>query len=348
MPQTALPNLGVNFEYTLGVDDWKNGFDSGMVILDMNAQAFVIDARLAEPIGPAVGDSYLLGPDTGSITGTNWGPDTGAVLDSIALFTNVPGQTDASPWIYIVPREGFQLYDRTLNRWWTRIGTEWVAGGHQRRLEKLEIGSTYTTEKEDIGRLVRLSNVATPVILSIEDFATIPIPLGMSGEFLYTGTGFLELTGVVGVSIRWAGYDETAPVTGARFTFEQDEHFRLYHLSNDVWILFPGARRPTVQVETGATFEPTMRNRNGTVLINNAAHTLNIPDEATVPYLIGDDLHFVNQNAAAITVTDDAAVTYATGSQNLVSAGIAANAHAKIRKTASDEWFVLFNEALPT
>ncbi|MCK5089231.1 MAG: hypothetical protein KAQ88_04555, partial [Hyphomicrobiaceae bacterium] len=126
------------------------------------------------------------------------------------------------------------------------------------------------------------------------------------------------------------------------------ESFRLFHLTNDRWILFPGPRLGTVQAETGATFEPAMRNRDGTVLINNGAHTLNIPDEATVPYPIGSTLHFVNQNAAAITVTDDAAVGYATGSQDFVVAGIAANAHAKIRKVASDSWFVLFNEALPT
>ena len=91
-----------------------------------------------------------------------------------------------------------------------------------------------------------------------------------------------------------------------------------------------------------------MRNRDGTVLIDNAAHTLNIPDEATVPYPIGTTLEFVNQNAAAITVTDDAAVTYASGSQNLVVAGIAANASATIRKTAANQWFVLVNAALPT
>jgi hypothetical protein len=47
-------------------------------------------------------------------------------------------------------------------------------------------------------------------------------------------------------------------------------------------------------------------------------------------------------------VTDDVAVTYATGSQNLVAAGIAAGAHAKIQKTGTNEWFVLFNEVLPT
>ena len=230
MAQTPLPNLGINFEYTLGSNAWKNGFDSGQVVLDMAAQGFVIDQRTAEPAVPVVGDTYLLGP--GTPTGTNWGPDTGGIADSIAVFTNVPGQPDSSPWFYIVPREGFTFYDRTINRFRQYVG-------------------------------------AWSIIIGLEKI-------------------------------------------------------------------------------TAASFEPTLDNRNGTVLIDNGAHTLNIPDEATVLFVIGDDIHFVNQNAAAITVTDDVAVAYATGSQDFVVAGIAANAHAKIRKTAADEWFVLFNEALPT
>jgi len=346
MPQTALPNIGVNFEYTLGTNDWKNGFDSSMVILDSQAQAYVIDQRTAEPAGPAVGDTYLLGP--GAPTGTNWTSDTGGIADALAVFTNVPGQADGSPWFYIQPRDGFQVYDRTLDRPWIRINGVWTPGALDRKGEKLEIGTTHTTVLEDSGRMLTLDDASTPVVLSIATFASVPLPVGVFYEITYLGAGFLEVVGATGVTIRFAGYDETAAAAGARPTFELNEHFRLYHLASNVWILFPDQRQPTVQAETGATFEPTMRNRDGTVLINNGAHTLNLPDEATVPYPIGTDLHFVNQNAAAITVTDDAAVTYATGSQSLVVAGIAANAHAKIRKTASDEWFVLFNEALPT
>ena len=347
MPQTALPNIGVNFEFTLGTNDWKNGFDSSMVILDAQVQAFVIDQRTAEPAGPVVGDTYLLGP--GTPTGANWTPDTLAVANSIAVFTNVPGQTDASPWFYIAPSEGFVIYDRTLNRFWIRIGTVWIAGGQLRRPEKLEAAAAYTAELEDTGRLVTLDNVAAPTEYVVPAFATTAFPLGIFLEVIYIGSGFLDVRGAALVDIEFAGYDETAAAAGARPTFEQGEGFRLWHLSNDRWLLLPNARRSTVQAITAATFEPTMRNRNGTVLINNVAHTLNIPDEATVPLPIGDTLHFVNQDAVnAITVTDDVAVTYATGSQNLVVAGIAAGAHAKIQKTASNEFFVLFNEALPT
>jgi len=346
MPQTALPNIGVNYEYTLGTNDWKNGFDSSMVILDMMCQGFVIDQRTAEPASPGVGDSYLLGP--GTPTGTNWGSDTLAIPDSIAVFTNVPGQTDGSPWFYIAPREGFIVYDRTLDRYWVRIGTAWIPGGHLRRAEKLEIAAAYTFELEDAARLVTMDDASTPAVLNIPDFATVPFPLGIALEFAYLGTGFLELDAGVGVDIEFAGYDVTNPIAGGRPTFEQSEGGRLWHLSNDRWILFPNARLPTVQVETGATFEPIFRNRDGTMILDNGAMTLNIPDAATVPYPIGTELEFLDVNAAAVTVTDDAAVTWRAGSQNLVSAGIAAGARAKIRKTATNEWFVIFNGLLPT
>lgn len=347
MAQTALPNVGQNYEYTLGTNDWKNGFDSDKVVEDNFLQAFIIDQRTAEPATPAVGDTYLLGP--GTPTGTNWGPDTLAVADSIAIFTAVPGQTDGSDWRYIAPREGFGVYDRTLDRFWTYLGTTWTPGGLLRRPEKLETGAAHTFELEDAGRTLTMDNVAAPTELVVPDFASVAFPLGIELPFLYLGTGFLEVRGATGVDIEFAGYDETAAATGARPTFEQNEGGRLFHLTNNRWILKPDARRSTVEAITAASFEPTMRNRNGTVLINNAAHTLNIPDEATVPLPIGDTFHFLNQDGAnAITVTDDAAVTWATGSQNLVAAGIAAGAHAKIQKTASNEFFVLFNEALPT
>ena len=343
MPQTALPNIGVNFEFTLGTNDWKNGFDTSMVILDLMSQAYVIDQRTAEPAGPAVGDSYLLGATQ---TGTNWGTDTGAVENAIAVFTNVPGQTDGSPWFYIQPRQGFTVFDRTLDRFWIFLGSEYVPGGQQQKLEKLEIGAAYTAELEDQGRMLTLDDGSTPVVYTVPPFSTTAFPLGIFLDVLYLGTGFLDVTGGTGVDIEFQGYDETAAPLGARPTFEQGQHLRLYHLASDRWIIFPEDRLGVIEAITAASFEPTMRNRDGTVTIDNAAHTLNIPDHVTVPYPIGTQLEFINLNAAAITVTDDAAVVYL--GQDLVAAGIAGLAHAILRQTAIDTWLVLFNENFPT
>lgn len=126
MAQTPLGNIGLEFEHTLGVDDWKNSYDANWVRLDSLAgQSFVVDHLItAEPVSPAVGDAYILGAIQ---TGTNWGTDTGAVPDAIALFTSLPGQTDSSPWLYITPRENWRLYDRTNNVWMRFNGTIWFA-----------------------------------------------------------------------------------------------------------------------------------------------------------------------------------------------------------------------------
>lgn len=126
MPQTPLSNRGLNYEHDLGADDWKNSYDANWVILDtLGGGAFVNNFPLAaEPMAPAVGDAYIL---DAAPTGTNWGSDTGAVQNSIALYTNIPGQADSSPWLYLVPREGWRVWDRTNDRWVEWNGSAWVA-----------------------------------------------------------------------------------------------------------------------------------------------------------------------------------------------------------------------------
>lgn len=124
MPQTALGNLGINFEHTLGTDDWKNSYDANWVITDWSLQPFIINrTTTAEPGAPARGDAYILGS---SRTGTDWGSDSGSVNNAIAIYANIPGLPDNSAWIYLTPREGFRVYDRTANQWLMWNGTAWV------------------------------------------------------------------------------------------------------------------------------------------------------------------------------------------------------------------------------
>lgn len=234
MAELQEPNIGLGYGFDLGEDGWKNSNDRTMIVAGALAQGFAIDDALAaEPGSPPIGATYIL--PSAAKTGTNWGSDSGAVTDAVAIFTNVAGQVDSSPWFYITPKEGWLIFERTANKWVEFTGSNWVNAVH-----------------------------------------------GL------------------------------------------------------------------VNKQTGSTYEPVISDGESSILIDNGSHTLNIPDNATVPYKLNTHLTIVNQNAAAITVTDDVAVTYATGSQNLVAAGIAANAVAEIVKTAADEWFVLRNEALPT
>lgn len=131
MAQTPGANVGVNFGYDSGSDAYKNGFDASLILIDSLLQAFVIrDDLSAEPGSPAVGDTYIL---PASQTGTNWGSDSGAVQNAIAIYTNIPGQTDDSPWLYRDPRDGWALYNRTGNYWLQFDGTNWIRQGHLKR-----------------------------------------------------------------------------------------------------------------------------------------------------------------------------------------------------------------------
>lgn len=234
MAQTPLANLGINYEHTLGADDWKNSYDANWIITDWSLQPWIMNrTTTAEPGSPSVGDAYLLG---GTRTGTDWGSDSGSASGSIAIYANIPGLPDSSKWIYLAPREGWTVHDRTANEW-----------------------------------------------------------------MFYTGSA---------------------------------------------WVQMASRLRPPNIFITAATHEPTMASINATTYINNSAHTLNIPDNATVAAPLGAQMRFVNDHANAITVTDDAAVTWRH--QDLVSAGIAGGATAVIEKTGTDEWMVLSNGAWPT
>ncbi len=230
MPQTALGNMGINFEHSLGADDWKNSYDANWIITDWSLQPWIINrTTTAEPGAPAVGDAYILGATR---TGTDWGSDSGSAENSIAIRAAIPGLPDSSNWIYLVPREGWKVYDRGANVTWFFTGSAWIC-----------LGKNY-------------------------------------------------------------------------------------------------------RVTTAGSYEPVALDLNGVVNINNASHTLNIPDVATVPHRTGDRFTFINRHANAITVTDDASVTWL--GQNLVSAGIAGNSICEIEATdTADEWQVLRNEPYP-
>jgi hypothetical protein len=233
MAQTALQNLGINFEHTLGVDDWKNSYDANWIVTDWSLQPWIVNrTTTAEPGGPPTrGDAYIL---LATRTGTDWGTDSGSVQHRIAIYAAIPGLPDSSNWIYVLPKEGMRVYDRNEDVWYEWTGSLWVSMGKKLRLI------------------------------------------------------------------------------------------------------------------TAASYEPVLADYNGTLYIDNAAHTLNIADNATEPKRVGSTLEIINENASAITVTDDVAVTWRTGGQNLVSAGIPANSRVLIQATGTDEWFVLEAGAHPT
>jgi hypothetical protein len=97
------------------------------------------------------------------------------------------------------------------------------------------------------------------------------------------------------------------------------------------------------------TFEPDLTDTNGVILINLGSPpiplTVNIPDNATVPFPLGTTLTFACQNGT-ITVTDDAAVAYVGTDPTTANSPIGAiriGGILKIQKVATDVWAVLIN-----
>lgn len=196
MSQTPLPNTGMNFEHTLGVDDWKNSYDTNWVIADWGAQPFVIDHLItAEPGVPAVGDAYILGATR---TGTNWGSDTNSAEDSVAIYTNVPGQTDGSPWYYMVPREGWTLYDRTNNRWFFFDGTNWIgrdAVAFQLALSDLTTALTTGDDKAYFRAPFPFTiTAARASLLTASDSGAVDVDIENDGTSIFTTTLTIDVS----------------------------------------------------------------------------------------------------------------------------------------------------------
>jgi hypothetical protein len=111
MPQQALSNLGINFNWDIGQDAWKAGVDNNWVLLDALVQPNVADKDLSTPPGsPALGDRYIVGSSPSGA----WASKTNqvAVYDGVA-------------WRFAVPREGWTLYVQDEDRHYYYTGSAW-------------------------------------------------------------------------------------------------------------------------------------------------------------------------------------------------------------------------------
>lgn len=120
MPQTALPNVGLDYEWNLGSDAWKTGMDDNLALLDNLTMArinFALGSVSAEPGGPSNGDAYIIGA---APTGTDWGLGSPNHEDDFAVWYTNTG------WHFASPREGWRVYDAVQNRFFKFNGTTWV------------------------------------------------------------------------------------------------------------------------------------------------------------------------------------------------------------------------------
>lgn len=110
-----------------------------------------------------------------------------------------------------------------------------------------------------------------------------------------------------------------------------------WRFSNTKWLPLPDFG--LINNQTSVLYEPQLIDTNGVITLDNASAVLNLADDAGVPFPLGAKLTIVNLNAAAATITDDAAVTWVgadpTGST------LAQGDYISIRKIDTDTWLRL-------
>lgn len=114
MPQTALPNLGVNYNYDVGADGWGAGLDFDLVALDALTMPRVQDKDLsAPPASPTQGLAWIV---AASPTGA-WTGKAGQI--AVASSAAVGG------WFFFVPKSGWTTYvvDESLE--YEHTGSAW-------------------------------------------------------------------------------------------------------------------------------------------------------------------------------------------------------------------------------
>lgn len=112
MTSRILANLGLEFDWDLGADGWKAGMDKNLLLLDTLAQSRALGVGINTPPGsPAEGDVYVLGPNPTGVWSSN--------AHAIAVY-------DAGAWVYIAPREGWQIKSLSDDLRYEFNGSEWV------------------------------------------------------------------------------------------------------------------------------------------------------------------------------------------------------------------------------
>jgi hypothetical protein len=120
MPQQALTNLGINFNWDVGEDGWKAGVDSNWALLELLVQGNVAERTLTAPPGsPTLGERHLVAAS--GATG-NWAGKENCPT----IYTGVTAM-GVSGWVFATPKEGWELYVVADGGWYAFNGTIWKA-----------------------------------------------------------------------------------------------------------------------------------------------------------------------------------------------------------------------------
>jgi hypothetical protein len=187
MPQTALNNLGINFDWTSGENGWKAGMDLNLLLLDALCQCNVLSATTTAPPGsPAPGDRYLV--PTGA-TGA-WSGAAGRIAIR---------NSSTSTWALVVPLEGWKLWVRDTDLALFYDGTAWRVDYPKRPIIAVA-GTSRTLGFADENALVRCSS-GSAVTITVPTNATTALPIGHTTTIRRTGTGTVTISPAGGVTV---------------------------------------------------------------------------------------------------------------------------------------------------
>lgn len=162
MPQTALPRLGINYDYDAGDDGWKAGYDGWAITMDaLTAGGQVVDERNTQPVS-VLGNAYIIGT---APSGSDWAGNARAL--------GISNPLGAADWIIISPVEGMQVYDLNLRRYRVFDGVEW-----QIRDDIVSQAAAITISRDHYNATIELDTTAAARDVTIPQDAGDDLPIG--------------------------------------------------------------------------------------------------------------------------------------------------------------------------
>lgn len=185
MPQTALNNVGINFDWNLGDDGWKAGVDNNWLLIDALVQPTVLSSTTAAPpSSPVAGDRYLV---PSGATGA-WSGHAG----KIAIW-------NGTAWVLVTPLAGWMVFAQPLGRLLRFNGTGWVP--FQPTSPPLaEAGTARTFALSDEGYILRTTS-ASAVSITVPANASVAFPIGTVLHVRQAGAGQVTLVADTGVTL---------------------------------------------------------------------------------------------------------------------------------------------------
>lgn len=135
MAQTALSNLGINYDWEAGEDGWKDGMDLNLLMLDAFGQAVVVSQVDADPwissSNPAPGKMYIVGTSPTGATAPWNTASASTIANKLAIATG--NNAGVTRWHMVTPKNGWTVYNQASRQKMTFKGLHgsggvWITG----------------------------------------------------------------------------------------------------------------------------------------------------------------------------------------------------------------------------